>query len=140
MSGTTAAYFLGEMELFEPGSAAVFAQAVTDVLCLAFPIIGNEETLLKNGRFLRLICQSISHKLSAAMMRDVASSSLSERVWNYMQFKCENGVLRGMEKTAFQLHCSPRQLQRVMNGFQAQGKVRKIGKGTYQITDRVQPC
>ena len=63
------------------------------------------------------------------------SSSISERVWNYMQFKCENGILKGLEKTAFQLHCSERQLQRIMNEFQ----LRKIGKGTYQIKTREEP-
>ena len=76
---------------------------------------GNEEKLLASNQFLLLICKNIAGKLSAAMMRDAVSSSISERVWNYMQFKCENGILKGLEKTAFQSHCSERQLQRIMN-------------------------
>ena len=128
-----AAYCLGEMALFEPNDATVFAQAATEVLCLAFSVAGNEENLLANNQFLRLICRNMSDKLLAATMCDAVSSSLSERVWNYMQFKCENGILKGLEKTAFQLHCSERQLQRIMNGFQSKGMVKKIGKGTYQI-------
>ena len=127
------AYCLGEMALFEEDDTTVFAQAVTDVVCLAFLISGNEKKLLTNNQFLCLICKNIAGKLSAAMMRDVAPSSISERVWNYMQFKCENGVLKGLEKTAFRLHCSERQLQRVMNELQAKGMIKKIGKGTYQI-------
>ena len=74
----------------------------------------------------------MSDKLLAATMCDAVSSSLSERVWNYMQFKCENGTLKGLEKNAFQLHCSERQLQRIMNDFRSKGMVKKIGKGTYQ--------
>ena len=127
------AYCLGEMALFEEENATVFAQAVTDVTCLAFLIAGNEEKLLTNNQFLRLVCQNLSGKLSAAMIRDAVSSSLSERVWNYMQFKCEKGILKGLEKTAFQLHCSERQLQRIMNLFESNGMVKKIGKGTYQM-------
>lgn len=73
------------------------------------------------------------------MMRDAVSSSISERVWNYMQFKCENEILKGLEKTAFQLHCSERQLQRIMNEFQSKGMIKKIGKGTYQIKTREEP-
>ena len=103
------------------------------MLCLVFSVAGNEENLLANNQVLRLICRNMSDKLLAATMCDAVSSSLSERVWNYMQFKCENGILKGLEKTAFQLHCSERQLQRIMNGFQSKGMVKKIGKGTYQI-------
>lgn len=128
------AYCLGEMALFGTEDATVFAQAVTDVICLAFSIAENEDKLLNCNPFLRLVCRNAAEKLSAAMMRDAVSSSLSERVWNYMQFKCENGILKGLEKTAFQLHCSERQLQRIMNGFEANDMVKKIGKGTYQIT------
>ena len=127
------AYCLGEMALFEEDDTTVFAQAVTDVICLAFLIAGNEEKLLTSNQFLRLICKNIAGKLSAAMMRDAVSSSISERVWNYMQFKCESGVLKGLEKAAFRLHCSERQLQRIMNELQAKGMIKKIGKGTYQI-------
>ncbi len=128
----SAAYCLGEMALFKPNDATVFAQAMTDVLCLAFSVTGNEEILLSNNQFLRLICRNMSDKLLAAAMCDAVSSSLSERVWNYIQFKCENGILKGLEKNAFQLHCSERQLQRIMNDFRSKGMVKKIGKGTYQ--------
>lgn len=127
------AYCLGETVLFEGNDTTVFAQAVTDVTCLSFLITGNEERLLTSNQFLRLVCQSVSDKLSAAMMLNAMSSSLSERVLNYMQFKCENGILKGLEKAAFQLHCSDRQLQRIMNGFESNGVVKKIGRGTYQI-------
>ena len=126
-------YCLGEMALFEENNTTVFAQTVTDVICLAFLIAGNEEKLLTNNQFLFMICKNIAGKLSAAMMRDAVPSSISERVWNYMQFKCDNGVLKGLEKTAFRLHCSERQLQRIMNEFQSKGMIKKIGKGTYQI-------
>lgn len=42
------AYCLGEMALFEEDNTTVFAQAVTDVICLAFLIAGNEEKFLSS--------------------------------------------------------------------------------------------
>lgn len=50
---------------------------------------------------------------------------------NYMQFKCDNHILSGIEKTAFRLHCSPRQLQRILNQLEKDNVVTKIGKGRY---------
>ena len=54
---------------------------------------------------------------------------------NYMQFKCDNHILSGIEKTAFRLHCSPRQLQRILNQFEKDNVVTKIGKGRYIMKD-----
>ena len=56
------AYCLGEMALFEEDNTTVFAQAVTDVICLAFLIAGNEEKLLASNQFLLLICKNIAGK------------------------------------------------------------------------------
>ncbi|MDO4474879.1 MAG: cyclic nucleotide-binding domain-containing protein [Eubacteriales bacterium] len=129
------AYCLGESAIFETTPAPVYAQATTGVVCLAFSVTGNEEKLLKNNLFLQLICRNMVAKLSTITVRDAAPSSLSERAWNFMKFKCENGLMKGLEKTAFQLHCSARQLQRVMNSFEEQGLVKKTGKGAYQLID-----
>lgn len=57
------AYCLGEMALFEEDNTTVFAQAVTDVICLAFLIAVNEEKLLASNQFLLLICKNIAGKL-----------------------------------------------------------------------------
>ena len=57
------AYCRGEMALFEEDNTTVFAQAVTDVICLAFLIAGNEEKLLASNQFLLLICKNIAGKL-----------------------------------------------------------------------------
>lgn len=129
------AYFLGESALFERTPATVYAQATSPTTCLAFAVTGNEEALLENNQFLQLICRSMVTKLSAITVRDAAPASLSERTQNYMKFKCEKGLMRGLEKAAFQLHCSSRQLQRIMNSFEAQGIVKKVGKGAYQLID-----
>lgn len=78
---------------------------------------------------------TLANKIRSITNTDAAPSSLSERILNYMKFKCDNHILFGIEKTAFRLHCSPRQLQRILNQFEKDNVVTKIGKGQYILKD-----
>ncbi len=66
---------------------------------------------------------------------DAAPASLTERVLSYMKYKCDDETLKGIEEAAFHLHCSARQLQRILNQGEAAGVVKKLGKGTYRLTE-----
>ena len=57
------------------------------------------------------------------------------RVLSYMKYKCDDETLKGIEQAAFHLHCSARQLQRIINQSEINGFVKKIGKGTYKLTN-----
>lgn len=126
-------YILGDMDIFYDRNNNVFAEACEKSICLSFSLNNNKEKLLSNNEFLKLICNSLSHKMGTLTTIDVAPASLTERVLSYMQYKCCDGVLDGLEQSAFRLHCSARQLQRVMNQCLTDGTVKKIGKGTYQL-------
>lgn len=67
------------------------------------------------------------------MAPDAAPVSLTDRTLPYTHLKCQGGVLRGLEREAFHLHCSARQLQRIVNQLAAEGKVVRIGKGAYRL-------
>ncbi len=56
-------------------------------------------------------------------MASAAPASLTERVMSYMKYKCDNETLKGIEQAAFHLHCSARQLQRILNQSEAAGLV-----------------
>ncbi len=127
-------YLLGDMAPFQKEPGSVYAQANGKLTCLALSISENRERLLNNCLFLHLICQSLTQKIEAITKLDAAPATLKQRVLTYMQYKCENGRLAGVEKAAFQLNCSSRQLQRLLNQYQAEGLVNKLGKGTYQLT------
>lgn len=43
------------------------------------------------------------------------------------------GILKRSEREAFHLRCSTRQLQRILNQFEQQGKVVKMGKSAYRL-------
>lgn len=133
LSTGTAGYFLGDMDLFYPVNNGIYAEAAENLTCLAFSIENHREILLRSSPFLALICSSLSAKIGAMTVMDAAPASLTERVVSYMRYKCEDGILKGVEKAAFQLHCSARQLQRILNQSESAGLVQKLGKGTYRL-------
>lgn len=126
-------YVIGEMGLFMEEDRSVIAEATSPLLTIAIDTKTYKDKLLSNNAFLNYISTILANKIIAITHTDAASSSLSERVINYMRFKCDNQVLHGIEKAAFTLHCSPRQLQRILNQFENDGLVKKIGKGKYVL-------
>ena len=133
LSNGTTDYFLGDMDIFYPKSNNIYAEAAENLTCISFSIEKNREILLSNNKFLELICNSLSAKIGTMTAIDAAPASLTERVISYMRYKCKHETLKGIEQAAFHLHCSARQLQRILNQSEAAGLVRKLGKGTYRL-------
>ncbi len=133
MSSGTTDYFLGDMDIFYPKNNNIYAEAAESLTCISFSIEEHREILLSNNKFLQLICNSLSSKIGAMTIIDAAPASLTERVMSYMKYKCSDKTLKGVEQAAFHLHCSARQLQRILNQREASGSVKKLGKGTYRL-------
>lgn len=125
---------LGEMELFQHQTNNVYAEAKDEVICLALSIEANKGALLQNCRFLQLVCESLTQKMESVTTLDAAPAGLKQRVLIYMKYKCSNGELKGLQQAAFHLNCSSRQLQRILNQYEADGTVTKTGKGAYKLT------
>ena len=125
---------LGEMEIFPHRLSNVYAESNDDVICLALPIGASKRMLLENCQFLQLVCESLTKKMESITTSDAAPASLKQRVLTYMGYKCNGGELKGLQQAAFQLNCSPRQLQRILNQYEADGMVAKTGKGAYKLT------
>lgn len=135
LSNGTTDYFLGDMDIFYPRSGDVYAEAAESLTCIVFSIEKHRETLLSNNGFLALICNSLSTKIGTMTTMEAVPASLTERVMSYIKYKCDHRILKGIEQAAFQLHCSARQLQRVLNQHEADGLVKKVGKGTYKLCE-----
>lgn len=133
LSNGTTDYFLGDMDIFYPKNSNIYAEAVEDLTCISFSAENYREILLSNNKFLELICYSLSAKIGAMTTIDAAPASLAERILSYMKYKCSDETLKGIEQAAFHLHCSTRQLQRILNQSEAAGLVKKMGKGTYKL-------
>ncbi len=124
---------LGEMEIFPHQPTNVYAEANDDVICLALSVESSKNVLLENCRFLQLVCESLTQKMESITTLDAAPASLRQRVLVYMKYKCK-GELKGLQRAAFHLNCSARQLQRILNQHEADGIVVKTGKGAYKLT------
>lgn len=126
-------YLIGDMDLFRKHNSNIYAEASESLVCIAFYREQNKDLLLNNSNFLKIISESLCSKIEILTKLDAAPTSLTERVLTYMKYKCESGILKGIEQSAFKLNCSSRQLQRVMNKCEEEGKVIKIEKGTYKL-------
>ena len=124
---------LGQMEFFGGGSEVVFAEVTEKLVCIAFSAARYRDTLLRDAEFLYVTAGSLAGIIDKITMRNAALPSLRERAYAYMLYRCDNKRLKGVEKAAFHLHCSPRQLQRILNSFVENGTARKIGKGCYEL-------
>lgn len=82
------------------------------------------------------LAETLAKKLLVAANSGVVDMPLEERVLNHMRYHCENGILVGIEKTAFRLHCSDRHLQRILNQLEMKTVVSKCGKGRYRLVHR----
>ena len=122
------------MEFFDGGgSEVVFAEVTQKLTCIAFSTGRYRDVLLKDSEFLFILAKSLTNIIDKITMQNASLPSLQERAYSYMLYKCEDQRLKDVEKAAFHLHCSPRQLQRILNSFVKNGTARKIGKGTYEL-------
>lgn len=126
-------YIIGEMNLFTQIKDNVYAEASDKLVTIAVNSQLYRDQLLNSVCFLQLIASVMAHKIAVITNMDASTSDLSERIMNYMRFKCENQTILGLEKAAFALHCSSRQLQRLLNKLEQKGMVQKIGKGSYRM-------
>ena len=125
--------FMGDNELFDTANHGVYGEASGTLRCLAFSVKDSKEALLENVVFLRVLAKTLSERFKSIALQDAAPSSLTERVIAYMTYISENKAIKGVEKTAYQLHCSSRQLQRILNTLEKSGAIKKIGKGSYEM-------
>lgn len=126
-------YILGDMDIFSDEAGSVYAEARTDLVCLAISIEENKAELLNDNLFLLMLCRSLTRKMQMLTALDASPASLRQRMLTYMRYRCSCNELRGLEQAAFHLNCSSRQLQRILNQYEAEGVVARIGKGAYRL-------
>ena len=126
---------LGDME-FSLGNLPVFyIEAVTPVTALALPMEKNRGKLEEDCAFLRYLLRQAS-RVKVLMARNmVVLPRLEERLLFYLENDCLHQTMTGMDDTAAKLHCSRRQLQRVVKKLTEQGKLEKLYKGCYRLQD-----
>ena len=126
--------FVGESFILGIEDSGMCTQALTKLTCIAFYIDPVRTQLLSNCVFLREIAIASAYKARMIAVHNFSGTSLQQRLLDYIRRSDEGGRLKGVEKTAFHLHCSARHLQRVLDELVRNGTMVKIGKGTYMLT------
>lgn len=124
---------LGDLEFVEGGHSSFYAEASTPAACLALPVPVYRDQLNRDIRFLHALLKAYSAKIRIFSAMDITAATIEERVLLYMETACPGRELQGIENTVLQLRCSRRQLQRVLRKLSEEGRVRKTGKGRYQL-------
>lgn len=123
---------LGDVEFVTKKPPAFYAQASTPVLALTLPLGTYAAELEQDVRFLRFLLRSITEKLERSSHAESVGGTLEDRLLHWMDFRCPDGRLTKIGETAALLHCSTRQLQRVLHHLTETGVLRRTGKGIYQ--------
>ena len=126
---------LGDVEFaVENLDGAFFIEALTPVTAVLIPVAPQQERLRQDSGLLRLLLASLAGKLQQLSHGEAAYATLEERLLHYIAYFCPEGRLTRMGETASQLHCSTRQLQRLLRRLTEKGVLRRLSKGCYQLT------
>ena len=124
---------IGDVEFIQHGSTPFFVEAKRNITCISIPMSGQRERLEQDPAFLKVLLSSLTEKLSAASLNRTDERPLEERVISYIAEECENRTLSGIEKATYHLHCSRRQLHRILAGLCSKGLIERISKGKYRM-------
>lgn len=121
---------LGDLEYINHTPSQYFVEARCDVTALCLEM---DEKYRNDCLFLQCLLTSLSTKLIQASHFQADYTTLEEKVIAYIKYYCDQQILTHIEKTAMNLHCSKRQLLRILARMCQEGKMNKLKKGTYQL-------
>ena len=123
---------LGDMEFVDDLKPMFFAEAKTKVKTLALSLKEYKKNLNQDLRFLHTLLNSIASKLKQSSTNQFVYQSVEERFLHYIHYYCEDS-LKSIEEATNYLHCSRRQLQRILKKLCDEKILIKEGKGKYKI-------
>lgn len=127
---------LGDMEFAGANKNVLFAQAASDVLCAALSVSRYENVIRRDAKFLYYMLRSVTEKFRSSTEMDLQNENLTQRVLFYLTYIAPDGSLKGIDAATYQLHCSRRQLQRVLKELCEKGTLKKTGRGQYRLVKR----
>lgn len=135
VSRTGAGTLLGEMEFIGVDSHLLYTEASERVLCLSIPFKENREVLENDPVFLRFVLSQLAKKLSMSSELDTMVQTLEEKVLLYLKRIQPFHEISSVNETMQVLHCSRRQLQRVLKKLCDQGALIKTSRGHYRLNE-----
>lgn len=126
---------LGDMEFCGAERQILYVEAVEPVQCLSIPFQENRSVLENDPTFLRFVLQGLSGKLFLSSKMDAMVQTLEEKVLLYVRKMQPEHEIRSVNETMQFLHCSRRQLQRVLKKLCEDGLLVKTNRGHYQLNE-----
>ena len=127
---------IGDVEFCNARNSNLFSEVIKDALCIGIYIPEYREILENDIGFLRFLLSSVSSKVYLTSTSDSPEISVEEKLFSYIRNECQDQILNGIEHAALRLQCSRRQLQRVIKSLCEQGKLIRLGKGRYKMTEK----
>lgn len=125
---------LGDMEFCGEHTLPFLVEATKKVHCVELNLSECRRELLNDNTFLRYLLHSIARKTALTIRFDASFATLEERFLYYLEHDCANHTMHSVEVAATHLHCSRRQLQRILKQLQEKNQIEKCGKGIYRLT------
>lgn len=124
---------LGDMEFSGAGNQSLYIEAAETVLCLDLPFRENLEVLENDPVFLRFVLGQLAGKLSLSAVMTASAQTLEEKVLFFLRKVQGDHAISSVNHALQALHCSRRQLQRVLKKLCDEGLVVKTGRGNYRL-------
>lgn len=125
---------LGNMELCKQMSSIYFTEALETTYCIALAIEENRSALEKDTVFLRFLLTHMANRLSFFSQLDLSSQLLEEKLLLYLKDMEADHEIHKINTVVAKLHCSRRQLQRVIRNLCEEGKLEKLKKGDISLS------
>lgn len=112
-----------------------YVEAAEKVICLAIPFQENKSMLENDPIFLRFVLTQLAEKLSLSSQLDAITQTLEEKLLFYLSNVEPNHEISSVSQTLQVLHCSRRQLQRVLKSLCDNNILIKRGRGCYELKE-----
>lgn len=135
ISKATRGTLLGDIEFSGAGNQSFYIEAAETVLCLALPFRENLAILENDPVFLRFVLGQLAGKLSLSAAMTASAQNLEEKLLFFLEKVQADHTISSVNQTLQALHCSRRQLQRVLKKLCEDGLVIKTGRGCYRLRE-----
>ena len=126
---------LGDMEFSGAGNQSFYIEAAETVLCLAMPFRENQRALENDPVFLRFVLGQLAGKLSLSAVMTASAQTLEEKVLFFLGKVQADHTISWVNQAFQALHCSRRQLQRVLKKLCDESLIVKMGRGRYRLKE-----
>ena len=126
---------LGDIEFSGAENLPLYIEAAETVLCLAVPFRENRSVLENDPVFLRFVLGQLAGKLSLSAVMTASAQTLEEKVLFFLRKVQPDHAISSVDHALQPLHCSRRQLQRVLKKLCDEGLVVRTGRGCYRLKE-----